>query len=1311
MPGDIGRSSGLPWTGKGIVVGFVDWGLDVQHAALRHSGGGGTRVEALWLQGSSGPGAPSSYGYGRVFDASDIDAALREDDPYAMLGYHPADFDAGLGAHGTHTTGIACGNGIGGGQPGFASDAAIVFVNPGRHDRIAPLGSSVELLEALDFIVRKAAGRACVINLSLGRHAGEHTGRSLVERAMDHLVSAVPGRAIVQSCGNYAERRTHTSWRMRPGGEHSFRLDIDPNDLTLNELDLWYPGVDRITVRLSTSDRKYSLTVPPGEHGSISIDGREAARVYHRVGDPQNGDCQVSAYLEPTPTVSRWVVTLTADDIVDGRMHGWIERDGACRGCQTRFTEADADPRTTLGSIANGRRTFVVAAYDSHHADRPPARFSSSGPTRDGRGVPLIAAPGVLVLGPRSRPRGSTPGPAYVRMSGTSMAAPAVTATVAMLFEAAGRKLSIEETRLAVLASCDPPAENADRDRLGNGYLNPVAATRRLATGFGTSVASEVADASYAHLPVAVVGGGFAGLAAAWHLTRTGFPVTVFEASGRLGGRVRTDADLVPGKVLEAGAELIGDNHPTWHRLAATFGLHLQPLGRSGPARTRLGNHFLTPKQVADAERQITRVQTLIGREAQAVPFDQPWTAPDAAGLDALSVADRLSRPDMFGRTGTIARRLFDLVAANDQCAPVAEQSYLGLLAAVRAHTIDGNVRGYWTRTETRRCKGGNEQLATHLAKSLPDVRLNTPVSSIEIHSDGARLTYEGDGVCTSAPFAYVVLALPPAVWPSIHSNPPFTPADFTIRHGPAVKFIGAFTSNHWGSPNVLWDQVGSVWEGTDNQRQPKNGFALSTYSGDGLVLDAAHYPHRLEEIFPGYRKRLTARLFADWPNERWIGTGYANPALGQVTTVLRNLSRPYQGRLFFAGEQTSPGFFGYMEGALQSGNRAAELITAAACDPHRPPYAPTEGEDVVRGPAGLITGPTSDSEHLTPAQLFDAFAAGTGQIPGPIAATLSLVAGPRATRLPALRPGDLMLTRGRGSPFAAVAVVATPTLRVREALTPAGYVVDSPLPGRYVHVMAMGPHRQARRVTDPVGVVLDHVMILRPQAPQELSTEDAQTQERWTSTEAQVRFREAVLDAHIARQARRRGSPGRDLGPEELAPVAGTEISMRRDAAQAAGRMLAAANTALTAAHAAGDADAGHTVRVTASSGYRDRSHQTRLWRKYFTSYYDDTRQARDALPGGPHSDAAVGYLLEVFRIPARIAAPGYSNHQNGIAIDLMQERTKGHGIRNSTAAPAVQAWRTTWLYRWLRANAASFGYSPYEREPWHWEHRPAES
>jgi peptidoglycan hydrolase-like protein with peptidoglycan-binding domain/LAS superfamily LD-carboxypeptidase LdcB len=217
---------------------------------------------------------------------------------------------------------------------------------------------------------------------------------------------------------------------------------------------------------------------------------------------------------------------------------------------------------------------------------------------------------------------------------------------------------------------------------------------------------------------------------------------------------------------------------------------------------------------------------------------------------------------------------------------------------------------------------------------------------------------------------------------------------------------------------------------------------------------------------------------------------------------------------------------------------------------------------------------------------------------------------------------------------------------------------------------------------------------------------------EAWTATAEQVAFRNSVLAEHIARSRKARGTPLPDLDSNQVETIPGTSVKTRPETARAAGRLLAAANTDLQKAQAAGDADALRTKRLTAASGYRSSDHQRSLWLTYFKGYYNRTRAHREALSEGPHSKAAVAYMLKSkayggFGLGGRIAAPGYSNHQNGIAVDLYQNRKAGHEVANSSSDAARAAWRRSWFYGWLKQNAAAYGFEQLPTEEWHWEFR----
>lgn len=482
---------------------------------------------------------------------------------------------------------------------------------------------------------------------------------------------------------------------------------------------------------------------------------------------------------------------------------------------------------------------------------------------------------------------------------------------------------------------------------------------------------------------IAVVGGGLSGLTAAWALKRAGFgQVTVFEATERLGGRVHTLDKFVSDKIVEAGAELIGQNHPRWQLLAKLFGLKLAEVTSEEQYDTaklavtiRFGNYELSKPERLLMHRVAELKLLEIARDARPINSRRPWEAANARALDNMSVSEKLDKlfpnwrqqPDRSPIKQ--ARRYIELLASNDQCLPPGQQSYLGLLATVKAHYFKGapskekGLLGFWNFRETQRCTNGSQELAHRLARSLNsdqgELRMRTPVRKLEIGSLNVRVVLgadgapNGDGAGPGNPgeyFGYVILAAPPRVWPAIESSPRFHKEYYIMADGPAVKFLSSLSRRFWldsrQAPKALWDRLqvvhnpgglGSVWEATDEGPEglkpssDKGAFCLTVFSGGSYVLpDIDSYARLLPQIYQKYADYVVEKRLDRWRPDGdypWVETGYSIPAIGQVCTIAKNLSQPYQGRLFFAGEQCSPGFFGHMEGALDAGHRAAAQV------------------------------------------------------------------------------------------------------------------------------------------------------------------------------------------------------------------------------------------------------------------------------------------------------------------------------------------------------------------------------------------------
>ncbi|MBW3635463.1 MAG: M15 family metallopeptidase [Armatimonadetes bacterium] len=216
--------------------------------------------------------------------------------------------------------------------------------------------------------------------------------------------------------------------------------------------------------------------------------------------------------------------------------------------------------------------------------------------------------------------------------------------------------------------------------------------------------------------------------------------------------------------------------------------------------------------------------------------------------------------------------------------------------------------------------------------------------------------------------------------------------------------------------------------------------------------------------------------------------------------------------------------------------------------------------------------------------------------------------------------------------------------------------------------------------------------------------------------------FKQRVYNLHVARGVRSGRERIYDLPAAQLALIDGTGIPMRRDAALHLGRLMAAARADLARDLAATGEDAPTAQRrmrarrvreLAINNAYRSASRQFGIWDRNFRQYYEATGQKRRALAGGEHSAQAAEMLRDY--IGVRVAAPGFSNHQGGIAVDFalrLQPDPQQPAQKELGASMAqVDPWKDSWFWHWLKERAGEFGFVEYEPEPWHWEFKPQQA
>ncbi len=423
---------------------------------------------------------------------------------------------------------------------------------------------------------------------------------------------------------------------------------------------------------------------------------------------------------------------------------------------------------------------------------------------------------------------------------------------------------------------------------------------------------------------VVVIGGGFAGLACAHELKSAGYHVTLLEARNRYGGRVLSFDDLVEGKNVEGGGELIGSNHPTWVSYADKFGLKFVDVTEDEDLVMPI---VLNGKQLSGEEgtklyEEMDEAFNRLNAKAETIDADQPWKSPNAALLDKGHMGAWIAELDV----SDICRTAITVQLSSDNGTAVDRQSYLAMLASIKG----GELEKYWTESEVYRCQGGNQQLALKLAEAIGEsnVHLNLPVTAVKMSDSGAKvICRDGRTIVAND----VVLAVPPSVWKKIEFSPAL-PASLQTQMGVNTKYLMAFKERFWKekkqSPDALTDGIFSmIWEATDNQ-EGEQGAALVGFSGGPSAEQVRKIPAAqrqkslaaiMEKLYPDYGTNLVKTRYMDWPSDPWTLAGYSFPAPGQVTAIGPLLYKGL-GRLHFAGEHTSYKFVGYMEGALNSG-------------------------------------------------------------------------------------------------------------------------------------------------------------------------------------------------------------------------------------------------------------------------------------------------------------------------------------------------------------------------------------------------------
>jgi monoamine oxidase len=472
----------------------------------------------------------------------------------------------------------------------------------------------------------------------------------------------------------------------------------------------------------------------------------------------------------------------------------------------------------------------------------------------------------------------------------------------------------------------------------------------------GSSRANAQADAPEITVPdgargtsVAVVGAGLAGTHCALRLRQAGLDVTLFEASDRIGGRTFSSSTaLSSGQVIELGGELINSDHTVMRRLAQEFGLvlddrHALTAGLHAE-RIVIGGRTVTEEHLVEAWRPIGR---RMRRDVRRMSEE---------ALDQLSIAEWLDSCDDLDPT---LRAMIDIGYTAEFGVEIEAQTLLNLRYLID-FSRGRHFRLLGSSDERFHTHAGNDSVANALAQALDrPVQTGHWLRRVEPRAGGGyQLTFDRDGSTIEHHADLVVLAIPQTTLRDVELALPEFPEDKRrsideVNYGRNSKLMSLYSTRYWAtehqSAGTLYadNGLGTGWDSSVGQPGAHGvwtnyvGGPLSDAIGSGTPQEQweGRLLPLLEQAMPGAQAAYAGECVRfHWPGTPTARGSWLVYGPGQMSEFWGCEGRPV-GNVFFCGEHTSLEYQGYMEGAAETGLRAAvEVIqhlggSAAALD------------------------------------------------------------------------------------------------------------------------------------------------------------------------------------------------------------------------------------------------------------------------------------------------------------------------------------------------------------------------------------------
>lgn len=440
---------------------------------------------------------------------------------------------------------------------------------------------------------------------------------------------------------------------------------------------------------------------------------------------------------------------------------------------------------------------------------------------------------------------------------------------------------------------------------------------------------------------VAIIGAGLAGLSCAYRLQKAGIKATIFEAAKRTGGRCFTARGLLgPLLTTEVGGEFIDSTHSDLLALARDFGLELYDF--RDESESMLQEVFYFGGQIRTEREIVSEFVPLAKRIARdsALLADESKENPHFLYLDHLSIAEYLDRIEATGWM----RELLSTAYCTEFGLDIGEQSALNLVYLISTDLKRHEFHVYGDSDERFKVKGGNEQIAKALTARLQNqIHHEWRLESIADRGSGQRLSFATPSGSQEIDADFTVLAIPFSLLRSVQIKATLPPqkvrAIRELAYGTNSKIFLSFKDRPWRRTNHSGNffSDGPSQSGWDSSRlQPGTAGGMTVYFGGQRGVDTASFAFPacatqlvggVGSMFPSAPSSYAGTIeHFHWPSFELSKGSYSTYRPGQWTSINGFEIEPV-GNLLFAGEHCSSDFQGYMNGAAETGNLAANII------------------------------------------------------------------------------------------------------------------------------------------------------------------------------------------------------------------------------------------------------------------------------------------------------------------------------------------------------------------------------------------------